>query len=203
MKLSISPSLPSRSGSVRIVLIILSLVLSGGIAIAQPAPSKTKTPAKAPETTPTPNPKLDPKTEAELLQAEDRLIMAIQNGDAKALGELLDDHYADTFADAKKAMGKRGALVFLKGGRLPFYRVEKEQTLSRRGDTFIVEGLGKEGGRETSDDHPKEEWVRVRRVWTKSNDHWLLYSQVITTEEQREAQKKAEQEREAKEKQPN
>lgn len=191
MKSSSIPCRSVRAGSIRIGLTILSFVLSGGIAIAQPAPDKTpnKTPEKTPENTPTPNPKLDPKTEAELLQAEDRFIIAIRNGDAKALEELLDDHYFDSFANSEKAISKRGVLVRLRAGRLPFYRVEMQPKLSRSVDTFTVEGLAREGGREISVDYPKEEWVRVQRLWIRSHDHWLLRAQIITPENEKESEK--------------
>ena len=189
MKSSIIPSLPSRSGSVRIGLTILSVVLSGGFAIAQPTPSETKPPEKTPTATqkptaspkpaPTPDTKIDAKTEAELLQAEDRFVIAIQNRDAKALDELLHPYYADSFEGGERAVTKHGVITRASAGRLSAYRVEKERKLIRSGDSFTVEGLGKDAAREESDDRPNE-WVHVRRLWMRQGDRWFATAQIIT-----------------------
>jgi hypothetical protein len=208
MKSSIIPFLPRRSGSVRISLTILSVVLSGGFAIAQPIPGKTnpsaKTPGKTPEKTPTasqkptvtpkpsttPDTKIDPKTEAELLQAEDRFVIAIQNRDANALSELLTDYYADSRGDDERAVTKHGSIDRARAGKLPVYRIEKERKLIRSGDTFTVEGLAEDARPVRSEETRKEEWVHVRRLWLRQGDRWLAIAQVITPEEESATEKK-------------
>jgi hypothetical protein len=201
MKSSIIPSLPSGPSFVRIGLTIFSVVLSGGFAIAQPTPGKTKpsatTPEKTPEKTPTasqkptaspkpsptPETKIDAKTGAELLLAEDRFIIAIQNRDAKALGDLLADYYADSFRDDERAINKRGFIERATEGKLTIYRVEKERKLIRSGDTFTVEGLAKKAKPLALEENPKEEWVHVRRLWLRQRDRWLAIAQIIALEE--------------------
>lgn len=205
MKSSIIPSLPSRSGSVRIGLTILSVVLSGGFAIAQPTPGKTKPSAKTPEKTPektpaaspkptaspkpspTPETKIDAKTEAELLQAEDRFVIAIRNRDTKALEALLHPYYADSVEGRESAVTKRGVMIRLSAGRLPAYRVEKERKLIRSGDSFTVEGQAKDAGREETDEN---EWVHVRRLWERQGDGWIVTAQIITEKPDREEKEK-------------
>jgi hypothetical protein len=207
MRSLIASSLASRSGSVGISLTILSVALSGGFAIAQPTPGKTnapeKTSGKTPEKTPTasqkptaspkplptPETKIDAKTAAELLQAEDRFIIAIRNRDAKALSDLLADYYADSFRDDERAINKRGSIERATEGKLSIYRVEKERKLIRSGDTFTVEGLAKKAKPLASEENPKEEWVHVRRLWLRQGDRWLAIAQIITPAEEREAEK--------------
>ena len=159
--------------------LLMSLMLASGIAMAEPSPSSTKPPPKE-----TPNPKLDPKTEAELLQAEDRFINAIRNGDAKELEKLLADYYADSAADEERAMNKQGALARVAAGNLPAYPIEaKGRRLTHSADIFTIEGQAKKLRSEDSDEPPKEEWLQVRRRWTKQGDRWLLVAQRITSEE--------------------
>ena len=209
MKSSIISSLPSRSGSVRIGLTILSVALSGRFAIAQPTPSKSKPPEKtptanqkptaSPKPSPTPETKIDAKTEAELLQAEDRFVIAIQNRDAKALEEILHAYYADSFEGGERAVTKHGAITRASAGRLPAYRVEKERKLIRSGDSFTVEGMAKDAARKVSDERPNE-WVHVRRLWERQGDRWIATAQIITPEEEFEQEQKRE--AEAKQKEP-
>jgi hypothetical protein len=202
MKSSIISSPAARSGSVGIRLTILSVALSGGFAVAQPTPGKTKAPEKTSgktptaSQTPTASPKalptrpteIDAKLEAELLQAEDRFVIAIQNHDAKALEELLQAYYADSFDGEERAINKRGVIARANARRLPAYRVEKERTLIRSGDTFTVEGLARDTAREVSDERPNE-WVHVRRIWERRGDRWIATAQIIKPAEEPEAEK--------------
>jgi hypothetical protein len=208
MKSSITFPLASRSGSVGIGLTILSVALSGGFAIAQPTPGKTKasekTSAKTPEKTPaanqkpttspkpspTPDTKIDAKTEAELLQAEDRFVVAIGNRDAKALEELLHSYYADSFEGSERAVTKRGFITLASAGRLPIYRVERERKLIRSGDVFTVEGLATNTASAGLEDRPVE-WVHVRRLWERQGNRWIAIAQIITEKPEREEQEKS------------
>ena len=180
-----------RFRSVRLGLTVVSLVSASSLAIAEPTP--VKSPDKAPEKLAEnkPEPKIDEKTEAELLLAEDRFTNAIKNGDEKALTELLHDLYADALGKyAKKATNKRGTLRRVSTGRLPAYRIEKERKISQSGDSFTVEGLAK-AERQISGDEPKDKWFRVRRLWRKTGDRWVLSYQAISSLEPAEAEKDA------------
>jgi hypothetical protein len=207
MKSSLIPSLPTRPGSAKIGLTILSLVLSGGFAIAQPTPGKTKSsatapgktpekaPAASPKSTASPTPlptretKIDAKTEAELLQAEDRFVMALQNRDAKALEELLHPYFADSIEGHERAITKLGTITRASTGGLPIYRVERERKLIRSGDLFTVEGLATNTAREGLEDR-RVEWVHVRRLWERKGDRWIATAQIITEKPDREEQEK-------------
>ena len=185
-----------RSRPARLGLTVVSLVSASSLAIAEPTP--VKSPDKAREKPaeskpePTPEPKIDEKTEAEILLAEDRFTNAIKNGDAKALTELLHDLYADALGKyAKKATNKRGTLRRVSTGRLPAYRIEKERKISQSGDLFTVEGLAK-AERQLVGDEPKDKWFRVRRLWSKTGDRWVLSYQAISSLEPAAAEKDGE-----------
>ena len=178
-------------------LTVFTLSLSGAIAVAQPEKNATSTTTVAatpnrvatPKPAPTPETKIDAKTAAELLQAEDRFLIAIQNRDAKALSDLLADYYADSFHDDERALNKRGSIQRATEGKLSIYRVEKERKLIRSGDTFTVEGMAKKAKLPPSEENPTEEWVHVRRLWLRQGDRWLAIAQIITPAQEREAEK--------------
>ena len=151
-----------------------------------PNPSATAPATQTPKPALTPETKIDARTEAELLQAEDRFINAIRNRDAKALSDLLADYYADSFRDDERAINKRGSIERATEGKLSIYRVEKERKLIRSGDTFTVEGLAKKVNPLASEENPKEEWVDVRRLWLRQGDRWLAIAQIITRIEDNE-----------------
>lgn len=176
-----------RAGPVRFGLTLGTIVFASSLAIAEPTP--VKSPGKAKEKTaetkpePTPEAKVDAKTEADILLAEDRFINAIKNGDAKALGELLHDLYSDALGKyAKKATNKRGTLARVTTGRLPAYRIEKERKMNQNGELFWVEGLAR-AERQNPTDEPADKWFRVRRLWTKVDDRWVLSVQAVSSPE--------------------
>jgi hypothetical protein len=174
-----------RSGSLRFGLTVGSLLCAITIATADPTPTRpskarpTPKPSATPNPSPTPAQKLDAKTEAELLQAEDRFIIAIKNRDAKALAELLHDGFADALGAASVATSKRGILSRVGGGQVPAYRVIKDRKLSVSVDLFTVEGLA-HAEREEPGDEPWDEWFQVRRLWTRTDGRWVLTAQMIT-----------------------
>jgi hypothetical protein len=190
---------------------MLSLAVSNAVVFAQqeknsksaatPTPMVTQKPSAIPKPSPTPDTKIDAKTEAELLLAEDRFIIAIQNRDAKAISDLLADYYADSFRDDERAINKRGFIARAGEGKLSIYRVEKERKLIRSGDTFTVEGLAKKAKPLASEENPKEEWVHVRRLWLRQGDRWVATAQIITALEENEARERLSPEK--KEKQSN
>lgn len=176
-------------------LAITCFVLLSPVALSKehekPKPTATPKPTLAPGSRGTPKPvatpdtKIDAKTEAELLQAEDRFVNAIRNHDTKEFEELLADYYADSLAGDERALSKQGALARLAAGKLPAYRViAAGRKLTRNVDLFVVEGRARDLEAEVSDENPKEGWVQVRRRWTKRGDRWLLVAQVITPEQE-------------------
>lgn len=197
---------PISSGSriAKFGLAVFTLSVSGAIAVAQhekkasptPTPKGTVTPQRSatPKPAPTPETKIDAKTEAELLQAEDRFVIAIQNRDANALGEILTDYYADSLGEDEKAVNKRGTLYRATAGTLPVYRVEKERKLIRSGDTFTVEGFAKDISRDGWESRA-EEWVQVRRIWLRREDGWRAIAQIITPKSEHESDKELKEEK--------
>jgi hypothetical protein len=178
-------------------LTILAVVLSNAIVLAEqeksstsaatPKPTASQKPSASPKPSPTPDTKIDARTEAELLQAEDRFINAIRNQDAKALEELLHPYYADSINGSERATNKRGTLARLAAGRLPAYRVEKERKLTRSGDLFTVEGLGNDIAHEPTEEHRTEQWAEVRRIWSREGTRWVATAQIITPLKENEA----------------
>jgi hypothetical protein len=201
----ISPSSIAKFG-----LTVFTLSLAGAIAAGHEdknatvttTPKVTATPDRAatPKPSPTAETKIDAKMEAELLQAEDRFIIAIRNRDAKALSDLLADYYADSFRDDERAINKRGSIQRATEGKLSIYLIEKGRKLIRSGDTFTVEGLAKKAELLSSEEIAKEEWVHVRRLWLRQGDRWLAIAQIITPIEEAELREKLNPE--TKEKQP-
>ena len=200
MKFSTMSRTSRRSSPVKLALTILSLALSSATVLAQqksnsksaatPTPMATQKPTASPKPSPTPDTKIDAKTEAELLQAEDRFINAIRNQDTKALEELLHPYYADSIEGRSSAITKRGFIMRATAGSLPAYKVEKERKLTRSGDTFTVEGLGNDVAHELTEDHPTEQWAQVRRIWSREGARWIATAQIITPLEENEARER-------------
>ena len=205
-----------RSSAASFRLTILSLVLSSTVALSEtkrktkpsatpkptltPKPTATPTSTATPKPSPTPETKIDARMEAELLQAEDRFVNAIRNHDAKELEVLLHPYYADAFDGANSAIPKRGVIMRATDARLPAYHIEKERKLIRSGETFTVEGLGKDTAHELTEDNPSEHWAFVRRIWTREDGRWIATAQIIKPLEENELREKLE--AETKEKQP-
>jgi len=195
---------------------IISFFLLSSVALSEtkqkskptptPKPTLTPNPSATAPTTPTPKPsstpetKIDAATEAELLQAEDRFINAIRNHDAKELDALLHPYFADSFEGAGSAISKRGVIMRATDGALPAYRIEKERKLIRSGDSFTVEGLGKDTAHELTEDNPSEHWAFVRRLWSREGGRWIAAAQIIAPLEDKELRERLE--AETKKKQP-
>ena len=196
MKCSAMPSI-SRS-TVKVSLMFLSLVVANALVFAQqtqnskpgqsPKPTASEKPAATPKASPTPETKIDAKTEAELLQAEDRFVIAIENRDVKALDELLHPSFADSVEGRGSAITKRGFVPNASRGSVPAYRVEKERKLTRSGNLYTVEGLARDMFHDGWETRPAE-WVHVRRLWEKQGDRWIATAQIITPEAEHESEK--------------
>jgi hypothetical protein len=199
-------SVDRRSSGARFHLTILSLVLSGAVALskepqkskptATPKPALTPQPTSSPESiatpkpAPTPDTKIDAKMEAELLEAEDRFINAIRNHDEKELEAILHPYYADAIDGQSSARTKHGVILRATDGSLPAYRIEKERKLTRSGDSFTVEGLGRDVAHELTEDKPSEEWALVRRIWSRETGHFIATAQIITPLQEKELREK-------------
>jgi hypothetical protein len=171
--------------------IVLSFSAASGIAQTEKGSTPARTPAAtAAPSSPTPDTKIDAKTEAELLQAEDRLINAIRNRDAKELEEILHPRYADAMEGSERAMVKRAVISRALEGRLPAYKIEKERKLVRSGDVFDVQGLANNVAQELTEDSPTEKWAFVRRIWTKEGGRWIATAQMVKELEENEAREK-------------
>jgi len=210
MNLAMVSRVPLRSSTVTFSLTILSLVLSSSVALSQkqkkakptptPNPTATLGATATPRPLPTPETTIDPKMEAELLQAEDRFINAIRNRDAKELEQILHRYFADSFEGSGSAIPKHGFIMRVTSGRMPAYQVAKDRKLIRSDDSFTVEGLARDVAHELTEDHPTEQWARVRRLWTNEGSQWIATAQIVTRLEEREVREKFETEK--KEKQP-
>jgi len=210
MSLAMVSRVPRRSSTVTVSLTILSLVLSSTVALSQkqkkakptptPNPTATLGATATPKPLPTPETTIDPKMEAELLQAEDRFINAIRNRDAKELEQILHRYFADSFEGSASAITKHGFIMKATSGALPAYQVEKERKLIRSGDSFTVEGLARDVAHELTEDHPTEQWARVRRIWSKEGGQWIATAQIVMPLEERDVREKFEAEK--KEKKP-
>lgn len=216
MKFSVVDRIRDRSSSVSFRLTILSFVLSGSVALAEtkqktkpsatPQPTLTPKPTGSPRLTaaptpsPTPETKIDAKMEAELLQAEERFVNAIRNRDAKELEALLHPLFADSLEGGNTAVRKHSVIKRATAGDLPAFHIERERKLIRSGDSFTVEGLGKDTAHELTEDKPTEQWAFVRRLWSRENGRWIATAQIIAPLEEKELREKLE--AETQEKQP-
>src|SRR4051794_38634866 len=121
----------------RFSLAFLCLIVPNALVFAEPAknsksaespkPPAAQKPSATPKASPTPQTRIDEKTEAELLQAEERFVAAIENRDAKSLDELLHPHFADSIEGGESALTKRAFIAKVSRGGAPAYRVEKER----------------------------------------------------------------------------
>jgi hypothetical protein len=198
MKLSTICRIAARPLPAGLALTVLSLAWSNAVVFAQQEknskstgtakPATSQTPTASPKPSPTPETKIDARTEAELLQAEDRFVIAIENRDIKELEELLHPQFADSIEGRSSAFAKRGFIMRASGGNLPVYRIEKERKLIRSGNAFTVEGLARDMSRDGWEERA-EEWAHVRRLWEKQGTRWIAGSQIIAPGEEREAEK--------------
>ena len=109
---------------------------------------------------------------------ENQLSVAMEARDIAKLEKLLADDYFDGQEGVKKALNKAGTIARSKAGLHNFLVIEKEQKLSRESDIVTVEGLARFRPSRVDDTKPAEQWIRVRRLWTKKDGQWLLTGQL-------------------------
>lgn len=130
---------------------------------------------------------VDPKTKKEISKMEKALAEAIEAHDTDVLDSLLADYFADAYAESESGLSKAGAIKACKAGTLPSYRFVRSPQLSQSGEVVHVEGIAKERLASSNDNKPKDQFVRVRRVWTQKEGHWLLVAQVRENVEEDDA----------------
>ena len=108
---------------------------------------------------------------------EKRLAVAIEKYDTAALEKILRDDYFDTYEGDKRAMSKRQAVALCKKGWLKYLAIVRDSRMSRQDDLIAVEGEAKLIPNVEGDGVPLEQWVHIRRLWTKMDGKWLLTAQ--------------------------
>ena len=148
-------------------LTAFSLVVAASlISVAQAKPS------------PTPSKKEFDRDAKEVTEVEKQLALAIQKKDTDFLAKLLAEGYYDVYEGDKRAMSKPQAIARCKAGLLRYLAIEKEAKMSPKDDTIVVEGEAKLVPNIKDDTVPEEQWVHVKRLWTKKNGNWVLVCQL-------------------------
>jgi hypothetical protein len=159
----------------RLLISAVSLMLAASFpSVAQPQPSPTSSVAE-----------LDRKTKAEVAEMEKQLGVAMEKRDVPALEKILDDHYFDAFSD-ENALSRAHTIARCKAGLLSFLAIEKELQVRPNMEGITVEGLARLIPTRVDDRTPEEQWISVRRLWTKKDGRWLLASQVTGRTEEDE-----------------
>ena len=151
----------------RLLISALSLILAASFAsAARPEPSPTSSGTE-----------VDSKVKKEVVAMEEQLGLAIAKRDIPVLEKMLADHYFDAFSD-ENALSRANTIARCKAGLLSFLAIEKELHLSPNVEGIVVEGLARFHPTQVDDRTPEEQWISVRRLWTKKDGRWLLMSQV-------------------------
>ncbi len=117
-------------------------------------------------------------TAREIAKMEDQLATAIGTKDTAFLEKVLAEKYFDVYEGEKQALSKADTIARCQAGLLKFLAPEKERRMSPEKDAVAVEGVAKLIPNRQDDTLPAEQWVHVRRLWTKKDGKWLLTSQV-------------------------
>ena len=142
------------------------LVASSLISVAQPKPS------------PTPSKKEFDRKAKEVSEMESQLALAIEKKDTAFLEKVLAETYYDAYEGDKRAASKLITIARCKAGILRNLTIQKERKIKPDNDLIAVEGLAKSRPAKVDDTTPEEEWVNVRRLWTKKDGKWLLTCQI-------------------------
>lgn len=142
------------------------LVASSLISVAQPTPS------------PTPSKKEFNRKAKEVTEMESQLAVAIEKKDTAFFEKVLVESYYDVYEGDKRAASKLITIARCKAGRLRNLAILKERQIKPDKDLIAVEGLAKSRPAKVDDTTPEEEWVHVRRLWTKKDGNWVLTCQI-------------------------
>ncbi len=114
----------------------------------------------------------------EVADMETQLAVAIEKKDTSFLEKVLVEQYFDVYEGEKQALSKSDTIARCKAGLLKFLAPQKEQKMSPEKDSVTVEGVAKLIPNRQDDTIPAEQWVHVRRLWTKKDGKWLLTCQI-------------------------
>ena len=114
----------------------------------------------------------------QVAEIEKQLSLAISKRDTDFLQKVLAETYFDAYEGEKHALSKADTLARCKAGLLHFLAVEREPRTSSEGDFIAVEGFAKLIPNRKDDVAPEEQWVHVRRLWTKKDGNWVLTGQI-------------------------
>lgn len=103
---------------------------------------------------------------------------AIERRDAASLNRLLADYYADGQEDSKRATAKEATLAHCKAGTLTYYQIQAERKFTVRSEIIEIQGISRQEQKLVTD-NDVEQFIRVRRMWTKKDGKWLLIAQTI------------------------
>jgi hypothetical protein len=119
------------------------------------------------------------KTNAkEIAEMEKQLARAIQEKDTAFLEKVLAEHYYDVYEGDKRALSKSDTIARCKAGLLKYLNLEKEQRTRPDEGSIAVEGVAKLIPNRQDDTIPPEQWLHVRRLWTKKDGNWVLKCQI-------------------------
>jgi hypothetical protein len=136
--------------------------------------------------------KVDPKIVREILKMERQFDEAIKARDAGTLDRLLADYYADSREGSDTAVSKKGTLARSKAGLLISYPIERQQRVTQSRDSVTVEGLSRNPPDQVTDTEQEEQWLHIRRLWTKKEGRWLLVFQTRKDVEEEKSKEKDE-----------
>lgn len=126
----------------------------------------------------TPSKKDFDKRAKEVTEVEKQLASAIGKKDTEFLAKVLAEGYFDVYEGEKRAMSKREAIARCKAGLLRYLAIEKDAKMSPKDDVIVVEGEAKLIPNVQDDTVPAEQWVHVKRLWTKKSGDWVLTCQL-------------------------
>jgi hypothetical protein len=142
------------------------LLASSLISAAQPKPS------------PTPSKKEFDRKAREVTEMDAQLARAIEEKDTAFLEKVLVETYFDVYEGDKRAASKLITIARCKAGRLRNLTIQKEREIKPDNDLIAVEGFAKSRPAKVDDSTPDEQWVHVRRLWTKKDGNWQLTCQI-------------------------
>lgn len=143
---------------------------------------------------PTAAPVVDPKTTADIKDAEKEMVAAIGKRDSKTLERLLADDYVSLAEGSNWAISKKGALARCMLGKLTAYRLDRDVKFTRMGSGIALEGDARViPAGESDDEH--EQRLHLRHGWIKRDGRWQLLQQILPKESEAAAEREREPQR--------
>jgi hypothetical protein len=135
---------------------------------------------------------VDKKTEREVLGMEIKLKHGITKPDARLLKQILAEYYADSFEGSERAGGKDWAISHAGDPTVPYFSIDKDRRIFRRANIVFIEGYSVVRALTSNDvdEEKKPHKMRIKRLWTKKGNKWLLIAQTKQPIEEDEDDKK-------------